>query len=128
MQGDFVSSFKMPICEMHSKCIQRDMIAYMYINAWCILMHGACAYATHIIIQCTHILYMHTSSHTLTCTHTHCTRVLTCREWYEPQSMMLSEDAVVVCGLLMGLNALDYNVMMSGEDFDKSVSPCRHEA
>ena len=37
--------------------------------------------------------------------------------------MMLSEDAVVVCGLLMGLNALDYNVMMSGEDFDKSVSP-----
>jgi hypothetical protein len=36
--------------------------------------------------------------------------------------MMLSEDVVVVCGLLMGLNALDYNVMMSGEEFDKSVS------
>ena len=36
--------------------------------------------------------------------------------------MMLSEDAAVVCGLLMGLNALDYNVMMSGEDYDKSVS------
>ena len=36
--------------------------------------------------------------------------------------MMLSEDAVVVCGLLMGLNALDYNVMISGEEFDKSVS------
>ena len=35
---------------------------------------------------------------------------------------MLSEEAIVVCGLLMGLNALDYNVMMSGEDFDKSVS------
>lgn len=44
------------------------------------------------------------------------------RDWYEPQAMMVSEDAIVVCGLLMGLNALDYNVMMSGEDFDKSVS------
>ena len=36
--------------------------------------------------------------------------------------MMLSEDVFVVCGLLMGLNALDYNVMMSGDEFDKSVS------
>ena len=49
--------------------------------------------------------------------HTH-----TLREWYEPEAMMLSEETVVVCGLLMGLNALDYNVMMKGEDFDKSVS------
>ena len=44
------------------------------------------------------------------------------REWYEPQAMMLSEEMTVVCGLLMGLNALDYNVMMSGDDYDKSVS------
>ena len=67
-----------------------------------------------------HLVHVHMHTRTLhTCT---------CREWYEPQSMMLSEDAAVVCGLLMGLNALDYNVMMSGEDFDKSVSPCRHEA
>ena len=27
-----------------------------------------------------------------------------------------------MAGLLMGLNAIDYNVMMKGEDFDKSVS------
>ena len=42
--------------------------------------------------------------------------------------MMLSEEMTVVCGLLMSLNALDYNVMMSGEDYDKSVSvsTCKH--
>ena len=35
---------------------------------------------------------------------------------------MLCEEGTVVAGLLMGLNAIDYNVMMKGEDFDKSVS------
>ena len=35
---------------------------------------------------------------------------------------MLCEEGTVAAGLLMGLNAIDYNVMMKGEDFDKSVS------
>jgi len=35
---------------------------------------------------------------------------------------MPCEEGTVVAGLLMGLNAIDYNVMMKGEDFDKSVS------
>ena len=35
---------------------------------------------------------------------------------------MLCEEGTVVAGLLMGLNAIDYNVMMKGEDYDKSVS------
>ena len=75
---------------------------------------------------CTHTLtHTHTHSHSHSHAHilAHRTHVHVPREWYEPEAMMLSEDAVVVCGLLMGLNALDYNVMMSGEDFDKSVSP-----
>ena len=80
--------------------------------------------------RCTYNRRIHTHSYTYvrslvllthTYTHTH-THTHISREWYEPQAMMLSEDAVVVCGLLMGLNALDYNVMISGEDFDKSVS------
>ena len=35
---------------------------------------------------------------------------------------MMCEEGSVIAGLLMGLNAIDYNVMMKGEDFDKSVS------
>ena len=35
---------------------------------------------------------------------------------------MLCEEGVVISGLLMGLNAIDYNVHLRGEDFDLSVS------
>ena len=35
---------------------------------------------------------------------------------------MVCEEGTVVAGLLMGLNAIDYNVVMKEEDFDKSVS------
>ena len=34
---------------------------------------------------------------------------------------MLSEDASIISGMLVGLNSMDYNVMMKGEDFDKAV-------
>ena len=30
---------------------------------------------------------------------------------------------MVISGLLMGLNAIDYNVLMRGEEFDRSVRP-----
>ena len=43
-------------------------------------------------------------------------------EWYERQSVMWCEEGVVISGLLMGLNAIDYNVHMKGEEFDRSVS------
>ena len=29
---------------------------------------------------------------------------------------------MVISGLLMGLNVIDYNVIMKGEDYDRSVS------
>ena len=35
--------------------------------------------------------------------------------------MMLNEEGVVISGLLMGLNCIDYNVLLRGEEFDKSV-------
>ena len=43
-------------------------------------------------------------------------------DWYESDAVMMCEEGSVIAGLLMGLNAIDYNVMMKGEDFDKSVS------
>ena len=43
-------------------------------------------------------------------------------EWYENQSIMWCEEGVVISGLLMGLNAIDYNVHMKGDEFDRSVS------
>ena len=47
-------------------------------------------------------------------------------EWYEGQSTMWCEEGVVISGLIMGLNAIDYNVHLRGEDYDRSVShmPC----
>ncbi len=45
-----------------------------------------------------------------------------CSEWYDGQSVLMCEEGVVISGLLMGLNAIDYNVLIRGEDFDKSVS------
>ncbi len=37
---------------------------------------------------------------------------------------MFSEEGMVIAGLLVGLNAIDYNVMMKGEEYDRSVSTC----
>ena len=36
---------------------------------------------------------------------------------------MMSESVVVIPGLLMGLNVIDYTVMMKGDEFDQAVSP-----
>lgn len=72
-------------------------------------------------------LCLHTHAHTyiqtLTpATHTYLRTWHSCSEWYDRQSIMWCEEGVVISGLLMGLNAIDYNVHMKGEDFDKSVS------
>ena len=49
-----------------------------------------------------------------------------CSEWYDRQSIMMCEEGVVISGLLMGLNAIDYNVLLRAEEFDKSVSLLVH--
>ena len=36
--------------------------------------------------------------------------------------MRSEECTVVISGLLMGLNVIDYSLSMKGEDFDKAVS------
>ena len=45
-----------------------------------------------------------------------------CSEWYESDAVMVSEEGQVMTGLLMGLNAIDYNMTLPGESFDRSVS------
>ncbi|CAI8044412.1 RUN and FYVE domain-containing protein 1 [Geodia barretti] len=45
------------------------------------------------------------------------------REWYEEDSIMVRDEGQVLAGLLMGLNAIDYNMTLSAEEFDKSVGP-----
>ena len=35
---------------------------------------------------------------------------------------MVRDEGQVLAGLLMGLNAIDYNMTLSAEEFDKSVS------
>ncbi|KAI6646979.1 RUN and FYVE domain-containing protein 2-like [Oopsacas minuta] len=39
-------------------------------------------------------------------------------DWYEPDSIIFTEDAVVIGGLLQSLNALDYNLTSDGSEFD----------
>ena len=39
-------------------------------------------------------------------------------DWYEPDAIMFTEDAVVIAGLLQSLNALDYNLTREGAEFD----------
>ena len=36
--------------------------------------------------------------------------------------MMSEECTVIISGLLMGLNVIDYSLSMKGEDFDRAVS------
>ncbi len=45
-----------------------------------------------------------------------------CSDWYDREALMMREEGGVLTGLLMGLNALDYNVLLKGEEFDISVS------
>lgn len=40
------------------------------------------------------------------------------KEYYETNALLLSEDANILCGLLVGLNSFDYNVYIKEEIFD----------
>ena len=39
-------------------------------------------------------------------------------DWYELDSIIFTEDAIMIAGLLQSLNALDYNLTSDGSDFD----------
>ncbi|XP_068129038.1 RUN and FYVE domain-containing protein 1-like [Hyperolius riggenbachi] len=42
-------------------------------------------------------------------------------DFYEPEALMLGEEGAVVVGLLVGLNMIDANVCLKGEDLDSQV-------
>jgi len=42
-------------------------------------------------------------------------------EFYEPNALMMEEEGAVIAGLLVGLNVIDANLCMKGEDLDSQV-------
>ncbi|XP_038061877.1 RUN and FYVE domain-containing protein 2-like [Patiria miniata] len=43
-------------------------------------------------------------------------------EWYEPGALLLEEEAAVIAGLLVGLNVIDCNLCLKGDDLDSAAS------
>lgn len=43
-------------------------------------------------------------------------------EFYEPNALMMEEEGAVIAGLLVGLNVIDANLCMKGEDLDSQVT------
>ncbi|XP_073851084.1 RUN and FYVE domain-containing protein 1 isoform X11 [Macaca fascicularis] len=43
-------------------------------------------------------------------------------EFYEPEALMMEEEGMVIVGLLVGLNVLDANLCLKGEDLDSQLS------
>ncbi|KAH0629821.1 hypothetical protein JD844_012227 [Phrynosoma platyrhinos] len=43
-------------------------------------------------------------------------------EFYEPDALMMEEEGAVIVGLLVGLNVLDANLCLKGEDLDSQVA------
>lgn len=44
-------------------------------------------------------------------------------EFYEANALMMEEEGAVIAGLLVGLNVIDANLCMKGEDLDSQVGP-----
>lgn len=47
-------------------------------------------------------------------------------EFYEYHALMMEEEGAVIVGLLVGLNVIDANLCVKGEDLDSQVSPARY--
>lgn len=47
-------------------------------------------------------------------------------EFYEPNALMMEEEGAVIAGLLVGLNVIDANLCMKGEDLDSQVTTPTH--
>ncbi|KAI5613112.1 protein RUFY3 isoform X3 [Silurus asotus] len=43
-------------------------------------------------------------------------------EFYEPNALMMEEEGAVIAGLLVGLNVIDANLCMKGEDLDSQLA------
>lgn len=47
-------------------------------------------------------------------------------EFYDSGAMMVEEEGAVIGGLLVGLNVIDANLCIKGEDLDSQVSADTH--
>lgn len=54
-----------------------------------------------------------------------CNFLLGHSEFYEYHALMMEEEGAVIVGLLVGLNVIDANLCVKGEDLDSQVSPSR---
>lgn len=64
------------------------------------------------------------STHDVLCHHRSCYYLYPSpSEFYEPGALMMEEEGVVMGGLLVGLNVIDANLCIKGEDLDSQVSP-----
>lgn len=54
-----------------------------------------------------------------------CNFLLQHSEFYEYHALMMEEEGAVIVGLLVGLNVIDANLCVKGEDLDSQVSPSR---
>lgn len=43
------------------------------------------------------------------------------RELYDPGALIMEEEGVVIVGMLVGLNVIDANLCVKGEDLDSQV-------
>ena len=43
------------------------------------------------------------------------------RDFYEPGALMLEEEGTIIAGMLVGLNVIDANLCVKGEDLDSQV-------
>lgn len=74
------------------------------------LVGGLLTRAFHSVMHVSHIFFLFISSlHVLS-------------EFYDYGAFMMEEEGVVMGGLLVGLNVIDANLCIKGEDLDSQVS------
>lgn len=49
-------------------------------------------------------------------------KIICSSEFYEPDALMMEEEGAVIVGLLVGLNVIDANLCLKGEDLDSQVT------
>jgi hypothetical protein len=51
--------------------------------------------------------------------HTHARVWRVCRDWYEPYALVRSEELDHISGMLVALNAFDFNLYVRGDDLER---------
>ena len=85
--------------------LKNTIYMYMHVlHAPSLLYHLMLCFVNVLVLFCCVVALFHTS------------------EWYEGDGLMVRDEGQVLAGLVVGLNVVDYNMTLAGEEFDKSVS------